>query len=300
MILSYQQQLDLVDKGLAKASINGKFATFKYAKRVMYDYLWDQHPEMKYCRGQTYDSTNGTLVTLPPAKTFNYLENGTWADKALDTPVLLYKKYNGFMAALSIYKGEIIVSTTGTTNSDYAELAKKEIFKEYPEYLVKDWAAAHGNSNATWLFEICHESDPHIVNEKLGVHYLGCSTHEEDYFDEPAGNFTPMGTAIRTWLGAALQLAKEDTGEGWMVYTASGDVCKLKTDYYVGKKKLMRMNKSSVDSMYNTSQVANKLPDQWSNAPQWITSKFSKSDWQIMSDQERRVLLEYWWDNIKE
>jgi hypothetical protein len=109
-VLTYQQQMDLVKQGLAKVSINGKFSTFKYARKVMYDYLWDTHSDLKYCRGQTYDNTNGNIVTLPPAKSFNYLENNTWKNKPLDTPVILYKKYNGYMAAMSIYDGELVVS----------------------------------------------------------------------------------------------------------------------------------------------------------------------------------------------
>jgi len=283
MILTYQQQLDLVGKGLAKASVNGKFTTFKYAKKVMYDYLWEKHPELKHCRGQTYDNTNGNIVTLPPAKTFNYLENGTWKDKPLDTPVTLFKKYNGFMAAMAIYQGEIVVSTTGTTGSDYAKVAKEEILKKYKEQKVEKWS-----EDCTWLFEICTEDDPHIVAEEFGCHYLGLTLHAG--FDE---RFNPSGDFIYCSLGEALERAKTDKGEGWMMYTDEHEVCKLKTDYYVGKKKLMRMNKRNVEDMYNDySKVASKLPAFWYNAPEYITRKITKDYWLEMTDQERRVILE--------
>lgn len=281
MILTYQQQLNLVDQGLAKASVNGKFTTFKYAKKVMYDYLWDKHPELKYCRGQTYDNTNGNLVTLPPTKTFNYLENGTWKDVALDTQVVLYKKINGFLAVLSIYQGEIIVSTTGTTKSDYAKLATEIILERFD----KDKILEVG-SDSSWLFEICHPSDPHIVNEEYGAHYLGRMFHSD-------GSFTPGSYPVFTDLENALKLVKIGRGEGFMMYNANGNCCKLKTDYYVGKKKLMRMNKGNVNRMYkNGFEIANKLPEMWYDMPRKIVSAFGQESWNAMTDQQRRAYIE--------
>ena len=126
-MLTYEQQLDLVQKKLATAKTVGNLTTFKYARRVMYDYLWNDHPELLECRGHTYDNTNGKLVLAAPRKSFNYLENGTWDDVPDDQPVIAYKKFNGFMATASMYNGELVVGTTGTTGSDYAKMARKHI-----------------------------------------------------------------------------------------------------------------------------------------------------------------------------
>ena len=42
-LLTLQQQQELVKKGLAVAKTNNNLITFKYHRKVMYDYLWKQH-----------------------------------------------------------------------------------------------------------------------------------------------------------------------------------------------------------------------------------------------------------------
>ncbi len=278
MFLTFQQQNDLVAKSLATRKDNGILSTFKYSRKVMYDYLWDKHPELLECRGHTYDNTNGKLVVAAPRKTFNYLENGTWVNVSLDTPVSAYKKYNGFMACLTNYNGEIIVSTTGTTSSDYAKLARQRIFETYPNDVAP--------CGVTWLFEVCDESDPHIVDDK-GTHYLGRR--------EETGKFTPSLETLQDncKLADILELCKTDRGEGFMVYDLQGSCCKIKTEYYIGKKKLMRMLKSKVNMIWeNPNKVQASLPKYWSGVVDYILSTQSIFEWEEMTDQQRRVELE--------
>ena len=286
MILTFEQQNDLVEKGLATRKDNGKLSTFKYARKVMYDYLWDKHPELLECRGHTYDNTNGKLVIAAPTKTFNYLENGTWVHKALDNKVKAYKKYNGFMAAMSVYEGEVVVSTTGTTTSDYAKLARQEIFKQWPEEKVEKWGEGY-----TWLFEVCHESDPHIVNERNSIYYLGGRSTDGSNF-EPCFTDTASLVQIQT-LQDAIEYCKIDKGEGFMLYDQEGNCCKIKTDYYIGKKKLMRMPKSKIHAMWDSPKtVQNTLPKYWSGVVDFILSTQAEVDWLEMTAQQRRKELE--------
>ncbi len=53
MFLTMQQQEDLVSQGLAKKKVNTELGlvTYKYAKKAMYKYLWNDHPELLECRG---------------------------------------------------------------------------------------------------------------------------------------------------------------------------------------------------------------------------------------------------------
>lgn len=283
MILTFEQQNDLVAKGLATRKDNGKLSTFKYARKVMYDYLWDEHPELLECRGHTYDNTSGKLVIAAPTKTFNYLENGTWKGVDTKSEVYAYKKYNGFMAAMSIYEGEVIVSTTGTTTSDYAKLARQEICKKFPEHELKEWGEGF-----TWLFEICHDSDPHIVAEAPGAKYLGGRATDGSKF-EPVGGYTQQIQTLRD----AIKYCKTDKGEGFMLYDQEGNCCKIKTDYYVGKKKLMRMPKSKVPVMWNNPKaVQDTLPTYWNGVVDFILSTQAQDAWLEMTDQQRRKELE--------
>lgn len=280
-MLTYAQQLDLVNHKLAKASTNNELGltTFKYARKVMYDYLWDRYPELLECRGHTYCTETGKLVLAAPRKTFNYLENNYWRDKTPDTQVFMYKKYNGFMATVGKHNGSIVVGTTGTTTSNFAKMAKDYLDKYNPNY--KDTTEGF-----TYLYEILHEDDPHIVDDGIGAVKLGCRNNT-------TGEFLAFGEVLICTLADAVALAKEDKGEGFMLYDLQGNCCKLKTDYYVGKKKLMRMTANAVEELYSkVRSVENKLPVRWKHAPDFIVNNYQKEEWLSYNAQQRRVILE--------
>lgn len=293
-MLTMQQQEALVSQGLAKKKINEELGlvTYKYAKKVMYDYLWDKHPELLYCRGHVYDMNTGRLVIAAPKKSFNYLENGTWKDKPLDTPVSIYKKYNGFMACATMHDGKLLVSTTGNTSGQYVEWAKGYIQNYYNAERDRygSWVMPHG---ITDLFEIIHPEDPHIVHEEVGAVFLGWTSMSNPYKFEPA--LDEAGNAQFTSLGEALEIVKTVKHEGFMVYDEiTGEVCKLKSPYYVGKKKLMRANAKSVANMYSNPLVyeAVNLPVEWHGVPKVIVNYWRQHEWLEMDAQERRSVLE--------
>jgi hypothetical protein len=295
MLLTMQQQEDLVKQGLATKKINEKLSlvTYKYAKRVMYDYLWAKHPELMECRGHTYCMKTGELVLCPPQKSFNYDEAGNlpspaWFNKPLDTPVLAARKWNGFMASARIWNGELVVGTTGTTNeetSKYVVWAREEILKlgKYDQ----------PGENLTSVYEIIHTDDPHIVDD--GV--------------QRAVNLLARGTDVGIWplglqqttLGDVLKESKTAKHEGWMVYDRAEyeggtDVpltCKIKTDYYVGKKKLMRMSPKNVKIMFNMNFFgALGLPESWHLLAEAVVKTQQEKTWVAMTDQQRRAIIE--------
>jgi hypothetical protein len=287
MLLTYDEQMHLVSRGLATIKNDGKYTTFKYHRRAMYDYLWHQIPQLLECRGHVYDNAIHTLVQAAPRKSFNYLERGYWLDVALDTPVEMYKKINGYMACATIHNDELIVSTTGTTTSDYAIWAKELILQDWHNYdIVID-------DQYSCLFEVVVPQDPHIVQERKGLHFLGSRNKQ-------FGGFTAFGESIRCTLSQALKIAKFDRGEGFMVYPMLpnglydyNNCCKLKTPYYIGKKKLMRMTAKNVEIMYNNlAHTISTLPEMWSEIPEQIVQSVNKDTWLAMNDQQRRVILE--------
>jgi hypothetical protein len=287
MLLTYDEQMLLVNRGLATLKNDGKYTTFKYHRRAMYDYLWHQIPDLLECRGHVYCNSTKELVQAAPRKSFNYLERGYWLDVALDTPVEMYKKINGYMACATIYNDELIVSTTGTTTSDYAMWAKELLLSTYRNYEILL------DNKTTTLFEVVVPQDPHIVHERQGLHLLG--VREKD-----TGDFYPLNVPTKCTLEQALKIAKFDRGEGFMVYPMLpnglydyNNCCKLKTPYYIGKKKLMRMTAKNVEIMYkNSIEIANSLPEMWYNVPQMIVGDVHKDTWLAMNDQQRRVILE--------
>lgn len=287
-MLSYDEQMHLVMRGLAMLKNDGKYTTFKYARKAMYEYLWYQVPDLLECRGHVYDNHTKQLVQAAPRKSFNYLERGYWKDVPLDTPVEMYKKINGFMACVTIYDGELLVSTTGTTTSDYAMWAREIVVRNYDTYKTVL------NYYNTCLFEVVVPQDPHIVQEHEGLHLLGVR-------EKSNGNFYPMGAGVRCTLEQALEIAKHDRGEGFMMYRMLHDstydynnCCKLKSDYYVGKKKLMRMIAKNVEVMYKKPlETAASLPDMWYDVPSQIVAYHTRQVWLDSTDQQRREFLEY-------
>lgn len=293
-MLTMKQQEALVAQGLAKKKVNEELGlvTYKYAKKVMYDYLWDKHPELLMCRGHVYDVNTGKLVIAAPKKSFNYLENCTWIDKPLETLVTIYKKYNGFMACATMHNGQLVVSTTGNTSGKYAEWAKEYIINYYDAERVQSKAGAfpHG---ITDLFEIIHPEDPHIVHEEVGAVFLGWTSMSSP------DKFMPAGDEVGNWqittLGKALELVKSVKHEGFMMYDeTTGEVCKLKSPYYVGKKKLMRASAKVVANMYSDPFAYEiiKLPEEWHGVTKVIVNYWRQHEWLEMGAQERRSFLE--------
>lgn len=284
---TYQDMLELKAKGLVTSKVDGHFETFKYARKVMYDYLWKTDPRLLEVRGHVFDTRNEKLVQFAPRKTFNYGEDGTWDDVSLNSYVRLYKKYNGFMACATMYENELLVSTTGTTTSDYAKLAKEEIlkFSTKSDCLIHDISAG-----CTSVYEIIHDSDPHIVNEPVsGAIPLGWR-YGNNYW-QPYGDYKEMR------LADALTFVQECKHEGYMMHLLndSQNICKLKSPYYIGKKKLMRMNKNDVAFMYNYTDAAKqKLPAMWHQTVEYIVGAYNLSEWLLMPDQERRHVIEFW------
>lgn len=280
MLNTYEQMLDLVKQKLATVSVNDNLSTFKYARRVMFDYLWDTNPLLMECRGHTYDNTTGEIIVAAPTKSFNYLENNWGRELQPDTKVQIAKKYNGFLACVSKHEGQIVVSTTGSTKSEFVAMAKSLLpvcIEQLPSF-------------ATDFYEIIHGNDPHIVDEgTFRAEWLGCR-------DKSTGEVLAWG-GLSDFMtrDEALQIAAKDKGEGFMMY-AEGDYSKaykLKTPYYVGKKKLMRMSKNNVDIMYKfPNTIVESLPEMWKHLPEIITVAFRKEEWTEMNDQERRKFLE--------
>ena len=282
---SYETMQRLVAAKLATVSTNGHLDTFKYARRVMFDYLWNTDPALLECRGQTYDNRTGALVVAAPRKSFNYLENGWWKDVPLDTPVIAYKKYNGFMACVSKHEGTGHISTTGSTKSDFVRYAEEYIPAANSTWLSDEF---------TLLYEVVHPDDPHIVDEPIGAHYLGCRSKID-------GSFFPYGKAEDTYVGTLkgiLAIAEVNTGEGMMVYDLHNDPArlapaKIKTPYYVGKKKLMRLSKKNSATMYaNPVKFAQGLPEMWKDVPELIVAVYPEAYWNSLPETNRREWLE--------
>ena len=283
---------DLVEKKLVqKKTYPNGLSIFKYKKKVFWDNLWNTDERLLDARGMVLDA-EGNKVIWPFTKVFNYQENGTTLP--LDKEVIAVRKVNGYLACARWWKGELIVSTTGTLDSQYAKRAKEilqssELFKMF--------------SDTTFMFEICIPEDPHIVEEKTGVHLIGARGHhhrgrmlDEFLLDDLAEAYEFMRPEWRvTRFGDILEDKKHAIHEGWMIRDVDSEeiLMKVKSNHYLSKKALMRMSDKKVDVLFdNPSKIKEMLDEEFWDLAEYIVNSFTKDEWKEKSDQERRTVIE--------
>jgi hypothetical protein len=218
----------------------------KYKKRVFYDNLWNEY--IAECRGSIVDK-DFNLVTYPFTKIYNYGIEKEAPVLSDDTEVIAYRKVNGFMVACTWYNEDVLVSTTGSTDSDFVTMAKEMMLTHMS---WADWQMAFANDDMqglTVMFECVHPNDPHIVPEKAGMYVLGIRDNEwRSRIGHSPGTLKLMGEVLnchvpevyRVTLGELKTMVKECRHEGFVFYTEDGVSAKIKSPYYLTSKWVAR------------------------------------------------------------
>jgi hypothetical protein len=218
----------------------------KYKKKVFYDNLWNDY--IAECRGSIVDA-NFNLVAYPFTKIYNYGIEKQAPVLADDTEVIAYRKVNGFMVACTWYKDDVLVSTTGSTDSDYVRMAK-EMMLTHMDWT--DWQLAFNASDmqgVTVMFECVHPNDPHIIPEKPGMYVLGIRENSwRSRIMHGPGTLVLLASAFKCYvpevyrvnLGELKAMAKECRHEGFVFYTQDGVSAKIKSPYYLTSKWVAR------------------------------------------------------------
>lgn len=292
---------ELIAKGLVKQKrYDNGLSVFKYTREVFYKALWNEDPLLLEARGMVLDD-DGNKVIWPFTKVFNHHENGTELD--LDTKVIAPRKVNGFMASVRFWKGELIVSTTGTLDSDFVALARKHIEKLNMD-LLETYASVQ-----TMLFEICDASDPHIVEEEEGAYLIGARCMQ----GEGEGQMAPelVLDVFARFIGAkrpevfrgtfreVLELLQDCKHEGYMVRLTEREetVMKLKSPHYLAKKFLMRMGQKKVDFMFtNKEEFLKTIDEEFYSIVHHITRWYDAESWGRKTDAERREKIEEYFE----
>jgi len=241
----------------------------KYKKTVFFDNLWNRF--LEECRGTIVDA-DFNIVSRPFTKIYNYGIEAKAPVLADDTWVTAFRKVNGFMAAMTWYNGDILVSTTGSTASDYVDYAK-EMMLAHATWA--EWQAVLSSEqyqNLTLMFECVHPSDPHIVVEDPGMYILG---YRGTDWDSNVGHdpvfLQDLARKLKCWCPESFttsmanlkKLVKECKHEGFVFYTVDGLSSKIKSPYYLTSKwvarnprtdKLTRLNpdiKQNIDEEYH-------------------------------------------------
>lgn len=292
---------DLVEEGLIrkKTYASGEYAglsIFKYDRKVFFNNLWDTDARLLECRGRVVDEEDNVIVN-PFRKVFNLHENGTEVDP--ETEVIAPRKVNGFLGCVTNTEDYgVIYSTTGSLDSDYAEMIKKYI----PESLASKFTEGY-----TLMFEICDPSDPHIVHENTGAYLIGvrsCFGFDElntEYDLDAIGEYYNIARP-EMWRGKFKDLP-DTQQEGYVIRAAYPEntqpvLAKLKSKHYLNKKALMRVGKNKANAMFNDPLAfKRKLDEEFYDLFDSIIDTFTKEDYYNLTEQDRRSWIE---DRLKE
>lgn len=311
---------ELSQKGLVsiKSYTDGAYAglrVVKYSKKVFYDKLWNEYPILEELRGVVLDS-EGNIIAYPFTKVYNYGENNTFVER--DKEVTAVRKVNGFLGVVSVWKGELLFSTTGTLDSEFARMAKESILTQLAgNILVTGCDDARDNgvvsimeylkqylldANSTLMFEIVHPNDPHIVAETSGVYLIGMRKNEigsslvtEQKLNDIAYVFNfirPTHTTGR--FSDILAESKGVTHEGFIIRDArsGAPLCKIKSVHYSTKKFLMR-GKSQLGRLFSNPEGFKKECDEeWYGLVDFLSTAYTHAGWTSLDDQNRRAIIE--------
>jgi len=232
----------------------------KYKNKVFYKNLWT--PELCELRGTVVDD-DFNIVQRSFTKIFNVGEDKApkIADQSYVTAV---EKINGFMGVATIRNDELFISTTGSIASDFADLARKHIEKLDCSVM---------NPNLSYTFEICDESDQHIVPEKFGAHLLGArikswgagqhamSEEALDQLAEAMGALRPKWQDGITFKHLKNQ-AHNVNHEGFVIWDGFGNEVKIKSPYYLATKFFGRKTPERLEKLLDDPREAKRIIDE--------------------------------------
>jgi hypothetical protein len=218
----------------------------KYKKKVFYDNLWNDL--IAECRGTIVDA-DFNLVAYPFTKIYNYGIEKAAPVLADDVEVTAFRKVNGFMVSVTWHADDVLVSTTGSTDSPYVAMAKEMMLTHMT---WADWQLAFNRTdmdNLTVMFECVHPADPHIIPEQPGMYILG---YRDNVWGSKVGHHRSIleGMAVgfnchvpehyKVTLGELKTMAQDCRHEGYVFYTADGVSAKIKSPYYLTSKWVAR------------------------------------------------------------
>ena len=225
----------------------GGIYVLKYKKKVFYDNLWNEY--LEECRGTIIDE-DFNVVSRPFTKVYNYGIESQAPTLSSDTLVSAYRKVNGFMVAMTWHNNDILVSTTGSTDSEFVGYAKEMMLKHM---CWEDWVLAiASNEGYTFMFECVHPSDPHIVVEQPGMYFLGWRENSWESVVHGYGlvfvwkkfavdmlKCYPVESYQYT-VEELVQESKRVKHEGFVFYTNDNLSAKIKSPYYLTSKWVAR------------------------------------------------------------
>lgn len=295
--LSKLQEVKLVN-----AAIEPKtgLALYKYDRKVFFDGLWGEHPLLLKARGLVLDIA-GNIVQHPFDKIFNYGERDTALDLPDNTVVEAVEKLNGFLGCITKhpYRNELLVTTTGSFNSEYVGYINSLITPAIKGKLMHHLS----RNNETLMFEVIHpEDNEHPVQYKeadQGLWLIGAREKNMDSRLKSENYLDDLGLSLglkrparyETTLGEVRKWAKTSELEGFIVRLKDGDgepITKLKTVHYLTTKFLGRLSVNNIKFMYNSpAQFKLRLDEEYQELVDIVVNAVPRDEFMAYTNSQK-------------
>lgn len=273
-------------------------SVLKYTRKVFYDGLWN--PYLEHCRGAVVDNEFNP-VSLPLIKIYNYGIESEAPVLDPQTKVTAFRKVNGFMICATWYNDDLLLSTTGTLDSDYVGYAREVI--ETQGAMSGLIEVCRTSPHKSFVFECVSPHDPHIIPETPGIYLLAVRT--KDWDSKPKADPLELQRLCEiigidpvehyeVTLEKLLAMAKTCTHEGFVFYTRQGQSSKLKSPYYLVSKWLAR---SPSTEKILSAQFKSNADEEFYPLIEHIRGNIS--NFEGLSEQQRlQYIRNYYYDRI--
>jgi hypothetical protein len=278
---------------LLKKTSDPDLLVLKYHARCFYDGVWDDF--LRECRGLVVDK-DYNLVQYPFTKIHNFRKEAGAPEWEDDVEVDVVRKVNGFMVAIGNHNGQLLVSTTGSIDSDFVKLARSHVTPELEKFILDTFSL-------TFMFECCDPSDPHIVDEEPGLYFLGCRENEfgsgvhynpnHDVWNSLGVKTVPVENMT---VGEVKEALKTCRHEGYVMYRENGDVqeaTKWKSPYYLIKKLFMRGNIEKLMA----KNIKQTIDEEFYGLVDAISA--NRAEFSAMEEADRKVWIEQFLGEMK-
>lgn len=303
--MNIKEQIEHEDhKGLVlvKKTSDPDLFVLKYKAEVFLNSSWT--PFLRECRGLVVDS-DYNIVQYAFTKIYNFRkETGapSWED---DVEVDVVRKVNGFMVAMGNHKGRLLISTTGSIDSDFVKLARSHVTPELEKFILENDA----EGNHTFMFECCDPSDPHIVDEEPGLYFLGLRENKfgsKIHYNPQHEVWQSLGVKTipveHMTVGEVKEALKTCRHEGYVMYRETGDwlegtdeqeASKWKSPYYLVKKLFMRGN---IEKLL-AKDIKQTIDEEYYDLVNEIEK--NREEFSSMEEADRKVWIEKFLGEVK-
>ncbi|MBE6424186.1 RNA ligase [Succinivibrio dextrinosolvens] len=276
---------------LIDEKVFGDLSSFNFTRDAFNNSRWNSLTVL--ARGLYIDTRELKIVARGYDKFFNIDENritylGNLKDK-LKFPLTTYKKENGFLILISVYKDKLFVTTKSNPEGKMADLARalvKNKLSEDAACQLKDYLSYN---NCTLLCEgISPTEDPHIISyENDDLVMLDLLKNELEFgkmpFSELKNLSEKIGLKCKVQEAISLNSYEEfcdfyrkysedinsSKDEGFVIEDANGFQVKLKTFYY----RYWKQMRTVVGRFRKGESIKKSLPRGGADFGRWLQTK---------------------------